>query len=398
MKKKLTRTIVLIMILSLFTGHVVPANEDFDISRVNEIMRDTSIEELQATSAILMDVETGKILYEHNIDQRLPMASITKVMTTMIVMERIKEGKLGFEDQVSVSEYAYSFGGSQVYLVPGEVFTLREMIAAIEIHSANDAAVAVAEHVAGTHDAFVSMMNMKAAELGMADTRYTDSTGLDDESYSTTRDLAVLARTLVTVHPEILEFTSKIYDVFRPGGNSIDMYNRNRLITFYPGATGLKTGFTTRAGYCLAGTAQRGDFGLVAIVLGCPDTNTRFAETAKLLDYGYLNFEVVRIEEKGIIADTLKVDKGVGLEMDIYIKEDSEFLMNRQDAKKIERVVDLPDKLTAPFEKDLAVGKVSYLLDGEVLGTVDLLTADGMLKAGFFTLLWRTIKSWFGIK
>ncbi|MBN2852296.1 MAG: D-alanyl-D-alanine carboxypeptidase [Clostridia bacterium] len=400
MKKILVMVVTVILLTVMLASNIVYAEEIlFDIVSVNDIIKQTDINNLKATAAIMIDSKTGKILFQKNINQRLPIASLTKIMSMYLIMEAIGNGTVSYDTLVTASEYAVSFGGSQVYLEKGEQFTLKEMINAIDLHSANDATVAVAELIGGSENAFVQMMNAKAKELGMENTSYVDCTGLTDEGqYSTAKDLAVLSNALVKDYPAIFEFSTKTYEPFRPGDHQIDLYNRNKLIQFYSGADGLKTGFTTLAGECLSATAKRNDFRLVTIVLGEPDTNTRFAETAKLLDYGFLSFGEITLKEKNQIAGIIPVEKGIISEVECYVNADSTFLIRLADEKNIERVVTMKESLVAPVQQDTVIGNVTYMLNGEQLGRVDILTKTSIEKASFFELLWRKILSWFGIK
>lgn len=385
------------LILTSAAG-VSAQDEDFDIKIVNQMVLSTDINALQSRSYILIEASTGQVLHEKNSQIRYPMASLTKIMTTYIVMQALEKGDITYDTIITASEYACSFGGSQVWLEVGEQFPLSDMLNAIELHSANDAAVAVAEAIAGNEASFVQLMNQAAEELGMENTKYLDCTGLTDEGhYSTAEDVAKLALALTNEYPEIFVYTTKIYEPFREGEDQIDLYNRNKLIQYYSGATGLKTGFTTLAGHCLAATAQRDGFSLVSVVMGAPDTNARFADSTKMLDYGFLEFDFFTIEDGGVSAGTIPVDKGIELEVGTYVESDSEFLLFKDDYEKIERVVDLPEILEAPVEKDTVIGTIKYVLDGEELAAVDILTDSSAQRAGFFKLLWRKILSWFNI-
>lgn len=401
MKRVLSIILVMIMIcVSMFSGVVFAEGENvFSSVEVEEIIRQTNIESLQASSAILIEANTGQILFEKNIDEKFPIASLTKIMSLYLVFEALANGDVTYDTIVTASEYAVSFGGSQVYLAQGEQFRLEDMINAIDIHSANDATVAVAENIAGSENAFVHKMNEKAAELGMVNTNFIDCTGLTDEGhYSTAGDIAILSAALITTYPDILNFSTKWYEVFRPGDHQIDLYNRNKLIKYYDGADGLKTGFTTAAGYCLAATAKRDDFRVVTVVFGEPNTNSRFAEASKLLDHGFLNFEFITIEDKDQIVGEIEIEKGLETKMNCYVSDNSEFLLDKNKVEDIERVVDIPETLEAPVEKDSVIGSVTYMLDGEELGSVDVLLSASTEKASFFQLLWRSIKEWLGIE
>ncbi len=399
MKKTILILLCAALIMSFTFGPVLAQDEDFDINAVNQKVLSSDINNLASRSFILLEMTTGQELFSKNADNRYPMASLTKIMTTYIIMGELSAGQINYDDIISASEYACSFGGSQVWLEPGEEFTLREMLYAIELHSANDAAVAVAEAIAGNEASFVSLMNAAAKDLGMNDTLYRDCTGLSDEGhYSTARDTATLAMALVTKYPEILEITSKVYEPFREGTeDQVDLYNRNKLIQYYNGATGLKTGFTTLAGHCLAATAERNGFKLVSVVMGADDTNTRFADSMKLLDYGFLEFDFLTIEDGGKPAGSIPVDKGIELEVTSYVRDNLTFLLKIDDFDRIERVVELPDILEAPVAVGTEIGSITYVLDGVELGKSPILTDTGTEKASFFKLLWRKILSWFGI-
>jgi len=400
MKRILTAMIAVALVLAMAAAPVIAQDEDFDINVVNQKVLSSDINNLDSRSFILMEMTTGQELFSKNPNNRYPMASLTKIMTTYIIMGEVASGRMGYDDIITASEYACSFGGSQVWLEVGEQFTLRDMLNAIELHSANDAAVAVAEAVAGNEASFVTLMNAAAEDLGMNDTHYMDCTGLSDEGhFSTARDTAILAKALVDTYPEILEFTSKIYEPFREGEDAqVDLYNRNKLIQYYSGATGLKTGFTTLAGHCLAATAERNGFKLISVVMGADDTNTRFADSMKLLDYGFIEFDFMTIEDGDKPAGSIPVEKGIELEVTSYVESDSTFLMKIDDFERIERVVELPEVLEAPVEVGTEIGKVTYILDGEEIGSSPILTDSGTEKAGFFKLLWRKILSWFGIE
>ncbi len=396
--KKLLVILLCICLISGMASGVSAQDEDFDINIVNQMVLSTDINALQSRSFILLEATTGQVLHEKNSQIKYPMASLTKIMTTYIIMKELAKGEITYDTVITASEYACSFGGSQVWLEPGEQFTLREMLNAIELHSANDAAVAVAEAIAGNEASFVQLMNAAADELGMENTKYLDCSGLTDEGhYSTAEDTAKLALALTQTYPEIFDFTTKIYEPFRDGEDQVDLYNRNKLIQYYKGATGLKTGFTTLAGHCLAATAERDGFSLVSVVMGAPDTNARFADSTKLLDFGFLEFDFFTIEDGGVSAGEIPVEKGIELEVGSYVEKDSEFLLYKDDYEKIERIVEIPDSLEAPVEKDTVIGTVKYVLDGEELGSVSILTDSGTEKAGFFKLLWRKILSWFGV-
>ncbi|MBQ5809057.1 MAG: D-alanyl-D-alanine carboxypeptidase, partial [Clostridia bacterium] len=248
--------------------------------------------ELSAQSAILIEAESGTVLFEKNADERRFPASVTKVMTLLLVFEALDAGRLKMTDVITASEYAASMGGSQIFLSPGESMSAEEMIKSVIISSANDAATALAEHIAGSEDAFVGMMNKRAAELQMVNTRFENVNGLDDtatDHKTTARDIAIMSRELITKHPKVLEYSGIWMDSIRDG--AFGLSNTNRLIRFYSGATGLKTGSTAKAGFCISATAERGGMQLIAVIMGAPNRDARNADAKALLDFGFSNYE-----------------------------------------------------------------------------------------------------------
>ncbi|MCX7746635.1 MAG: D-alanyl-D-alanine carboxypeptidase [Clostridia bacterium] len=352
--------------------------------------------DLKAKSALLIDAATGNVLYEKNIHEKLPLASVTKIMSMLLVMEAVDGGKIKLEDMVPVSEHSYNMGGSQVYLKPGEQFSVHEFLKAVAMHSANDGTVALAEFLAGSEEAFVTMMNQKAKDLGMNNTHFLDSTGLtDDGHYSTAYDISLMSKELIMKHPKILEYTSIWHDTFRDGKFSLD--NTNRLIHSYKGSNGLKTGFTTKAGYCLSASALRNGLQLIAVVLGEPDANTRFAEAAKLLDYGFASYEISEINKKGEFVNELEIKKGLTTKVKAIYDNDVRLLLAKGEKGKIERVVKLDTTLTAPIKKGQKLGDVIFKVDGKEVGKAQLVAESEVKKASFFRLFFRMIFSWFGL-
>ncbi len=399
-RKKISRFVLIIIIISnIFSVPVIADASvyDYDAVEVGKIMSRTNIENLQAKSWILVDGETGSVLLKNNEHEKFPVASITKIMSMLLIMEAVDSKRVNLSDNVQVSEYAYGFGGSQVYLAPGEVFTLEEMLKAIAIHSANDATVAVAEKISGSEDAFVQLMNQRAQELNMKDTYFIDCTGLDDEGYSSAWDIAIMSRELITKHPKVIEYSARWQDTFRDGTFGLD--NRNKLIRYYEGATGLKTGFTRKAGHCLAATAERSGMHLISVVLGEPDSNTRFAESQKLLNYGFANFETVTVDKKGTVIQELEVKKGLEKKVNVVINDDVTLLLYKGDKEKVNREVNLPENIEAPVEKGQKVGEIKYVIENieNPIQTVDLITEANVEKASFIRLFFRMVLEWFGI-
>ncbi len=380
---------------------VKASNDSYDKNEVSAIYSSSSIDNLKATSAILVEANTKQILYAKDENKQIPIASLTKIMSVYLVMEAIANNEITYETMIKTSAKAHGVEGSSVYLNLGEEFTLRELLYAIEVRSANDATVAVAEAVAGSQGEFVNRMNQKAEELGMLNTYYRDCTGLTDAGhYSTVKDLSIVTSALINEYKNIFEFSSTLEKEFRNKEHRDYQYmvNRNNLLNYYDGASGLKTGFTSAAGYCLVGTAQRGDISLIAIVTGEIDNNHRVAETAYLLDYGFSNFMYTETTDDQQMVGTIEVRKGVDKSVETYAKGTLRLFMKKTDTSKItkEIIYDIAS-LEAPVEKDTVIGKIVYSLDGEVLGEIEVFTAQAMEKADFWTLLWRSVLSWFGI-
>ena len=328
---------------------------------------------LNAKSAVLMEYETGKILYEQNPDERLPPASITKIMTLLLVMEAIEAGKISLQDSVTVSESAASMGGSQIFLEVGETMCVEDMLKSVVIASANDAAAALAEHLSGSLDAFVEAMNRRAAELGMQNTNFENTNGLDDTTvahYTSARDVAIMSRALIA-HPLILKYSSIWMDSVR--GGEFGLTNTNRLVRFYPGATGLKTGSTAKAGFCISATAQRNGMHLIAVIMGSPTRDIRNEEAKKLLDFGFANYALYRANAEDVCE--LPVRGGT---KDICRVRTNGFaaVVEKGKAGAVERRVILPPALTAPIREGDTLGKIAYYIGDEQIGESDIFAAE----------------------
>ncbi|MCX7708818.1 MAG: D-alanyl-D-alanine carboxypeptidase [Clostridia bacterium] len=397
-KAAVSFAVISTLILNIFTLpiHAAPNPDEYNSLAVSKAMEKTSVFELKAKANILMDGTTGSVLLEKNSHEKLPIASVTKVMSMLLIMEAIDSGKLTLEDKVPVSEHAYGMGGSQVYLKPGEEFTVDEMLKAVAVHSANDATVALAEKVSGSEDAFVSKMNEKAKELGMNDTNFLDCTGLTDEGhYSSANDVALMSRELLMKHPKVTDYTTIWIDRFRDG--KFELANTNKLIKFYPGANGLKTGFTSKAGYCLSAAAKKDNFQLIGVVLGEPDTNTRFAEARKLLDYGFANFELTQVNKKGEEVGEVEVKKGLKTKVKAVLGDDVKLLMNKAEKGKVTREVKLSSDIEAPVDAGKKVGEVIYRIGDKEVGKADAVAQEKVENASFVRLFFRMVVSWFGI-
>ena len=349
---------------------------------------------LNCRAVCLIDQDTGTVLYEKNADQQMPIASITKVMTLLLTFEAIHDGRLTLDTLVPVSEHAYHMGGSQIWLEPGEQFTLDEMIKAICVSSANDAAVAVAELVGGSEQGFVQMMNDRAAELGMTNTTFHDACGLDTEGHlSTARDVAIMSRQILTTCPEVLHYTGIWTDTLR--GGATQLVNTNKLLRRYNGITGLKTGTTGGAGVCISASATRDGLNLIAVVLGAPSSKDRFEAATTLLDYGFAAWRAAPLpamEDRPLLIKVRgSAEESVPLE---YSALPESILMPKESAAELTAQLTLPDELDAPVQQGQAVGMVRILAGESVLGEYDICAAADAPEMDFGTalgLLWGTL-------
>ena len=328
--------------------------------------------EVAGKSAVLMDVATGTILYESNAQERLAPASVTKVMTMLLIMEAIDSGKISWEDTVTASESAAAKGGSQIYLKVGETMSVSDMVKSIAVSSANDCACAMAEHLCGSESAFVDQMNARAAELGMADTHFVNCTGLDDgpeaaRHRTSAYDIALMSRELLKNHPDIKKYTTIWMDSVR--GGAFGLSNTNKLIRFYPGATGLKTGFTSAAGYCLSASAEREGLELIAVVMGSKTSADRFSACKSLLDYGFANYARVTPE-----AEEARVPVNLG-EAD-WVRavpgEEARLLVEKQQRGQIVTEITLEDSLTAPVSRGQRLGTLTVKAGEQVLSEIPM--------------------------
>ncbi len=335
---------------------------------------------IDAKAAVLMEADSGKILYESNPDERLPIASVTKVMTMLLIMEAVDDGKITLDDMVTVSENAMSYGGSTMFLETGEQLSVNDMLKGIAVASANDGCVAMAEYLAGSESAFVDMMNAKAQELGMENTHFVNTNGLDaDDHYSSARDVAVMSRELIK-HKTIFNYTSIWMDTLR--GGKFQLANTNKLIRFYDGANGLKTGSTSKALCCLSASAKRDDMQLIAVVLGAPTSALRFSSAKSLLDYGFANYAVNKIVNAGEEIDTIRVEKGVEDSVKIVAGESYSALVRKGGESGVTREVTLDENISAPLEAGQKVGVITISAGGKTLAQIDVNTANAVEKKG----------------
>ena len=349
---------------------------------------------LPGKSALLMDIATGTILYEQNAHEKLAPASVTKVMTLLLIMEAIDSGKIGWDDTVTVSESAAAKGGSQIYLKVGETMSVADMVKSIAVSSANDCACAMAEHLAGTEAGFVEQMNRRAQELGMNDTNFVNCTGLDDDPsakdhLTSAHDIAVMSRELMKNHPDIQKYTTIWMDTVRNG--AFGLANTNKLIRFYPGATGLKTGFTSQAGYCLSASAQRDGLGLIAVVMGCATSQERFNTCKQLLDLGFANYALVNPELPQ--DNSVAVRLGTADTVTAVPAEETQLLIDKAQRASVTTEVTLDETVTAPVSRGQKLGTMTIRAGEQVLAQVSMVAKDSVPRLSWGELFAQILKS-----
>ncbi len=346
-------------------------------------------------SAILIERDTGKVLYDKNSHEKLPPASMTKVMTMLLIMEALDSGQLSMDEKVRASDYAASMGGSQIFLEPGEEMTVKDMLLGIAIASANDASVAMAEKISGSEEAFVNKMNERAKELGLKNTKFQNTTGLTTkEHYSTAHDMAVMAKELLK-HEEITDFT-KLYESYlrEDSEKKFWLVNTNKLVRFYPGVDGLKTGFTSEAKYCLTATAEKEGMRVIAVVFGAPTSKSRNAQITKMLDYAFSQYATHSLYKKGENLGKVKVSKGDVKEINAQTGEPVSLLTKKgEEAKNFSTELKLDKNLKAPIKKGETIGKIIIKKDGKKLAESDLVAEKNVKKASW----WQLYKRSFGI-
>ena len=365
-KKRFTALLLVVAVMLPFSV--------FGVSALSE-------EEITAPSAVLMEPSTRKVMFEKNSHEIRPCASITKVMTLILVFEAIENGKIDYTDLVTASAHAASMGGSDIWLEEGEQMTVDHMIKAVVVASANDAAVALAEAICGTEEEFVNKMNEKAKALGMKDTTFKNCNGLDEEGHLTSSyDVALMSAELIT-HEKIFEYSSIWMDTLRGGETQI--VNTNKLLKSYSGITGLKTGTTSQAGSCMSATAQRDGMSLVAVVLGCDTGTKRFKDCAKLLDYGFANYMVKELTLSGGALTPVKVKSGMKPTVGVTCNISKQALLPKSGNVEIESKIEIADELEAPVESGQKVGKVSFVYEGSTVDEFDILTTERVEKITF---------------
>ena len=369
---------------------------DFSSKEVNTEITDDNFLNLDCGSAILIEQNSGQVLYSYNIHEKLHPASVTKIMSILLIMESLDSGKISLTDKVPCSENAASMGGSQIWLDPRETLTVDEMLKAICVNSANDCVVAMAEYIAGSEEAFVQMMNDKAQELGMTDTTFKNCHGLDEEGHLTSSyDIALMSRELLKNHPSVTKYTTIWMDSLRDGKSQLS--NTNKLIRTYKGATGLKTGSTSLALYNLSASATRDDLSLIAVVMKAPSTKIRFENATKLLDYGFNTFSYKEFGKKGDVIKTINVNKGIKDTVEAVLEEDCGTLIKKGDDKNVEQTLNLEDTISAPIKKGQKLGEISFTLNGELLSSVNIIANEDVEKNNLFTIMKKTYYSWINL-
>ncbi len=383
---KLKRFLVFLLCATLFLGNVLPVR---------------AATEITAPSAILLEASTGQVIYEKNATERRSPASITKIMTLLLIFEALSEGKVSLQDEVVTSAHAKSMGGSQVFLEEGETQTLETMIKCIVIASGNDASVAVAEHIAGSEADFVEKMNAKATELGMVDTHFEDCCGLTDSDghYTTAKDVAIMSRELTVKYPEVFTYTriwmEDITHVTRRGSSTFTLSSTNKLLKWYQWTTGLKTGSTAKAKFCISATASKDGMDLIAVIMGAPDPKERFHDAEKLLNYGF-SVSNLYVDENKEPLPQMRVEGGVEESVSLHYAEEFRYLdVTGRDLSAVEKELKLPESVKAPVTEGETAGQAVYRIGGEEIGRIAVLYDASVGKAGFGDYLKKVLGVYF---
>ncbi len=382
-KRKHLSVVLMIVLLAVLSGQVLAQEADFD---------------LKAESALLADATTGKIIFEKDMHEIVYPASITKIMTLLLSMEALESGKINMDDEVVVSERAASMGGSQIFLSPGNIVTVEDLLIGIAVGSGNDASVAIAEHIAGSLEGFVDMMNQRAAELGMDNTHFLNACGLHVEGHHTTAyDILLMSRALLE-YPQVHEwFTIWMDEEFLKGKISeegVFLSNTNRMVRYYTGCDGIKTGYTSPAGHCVAATAKRDNTRFIAIIMNGPDSKSRFAEAQQLLDYAFANYKTVHIAEKNEFMGRVQVEKGTETSVNLLLPEHVGILLKKTDDIEFEKEIKISHSLVAPIEKGEKLGELVVTGNGEEAARQDLLSDKDVERASIFQLFHRIVLKW----
>lgn len=411
-KKTIALTLSIYFISSIF---IIVEGENYEWSVINNmqtIETNGSVEEnrdkidsttdktnkdelnLECQSAILIEQNSGQILYEKNCHEQLRPASVTKLMTLLIIFEGLESGQITLQDKVPCSQNAASMGGSQIWLDTREELTVDEMLKAMCVVSANDCTVAMAEYMAGSESAFVDKMNERAKQLGMNDTTFKNCHGIDEDGHVTSSyDIALMSRELLTKHPDITNYTTIYMDTLRNGQSQL--VNTNKLVRNYKGATGLKTGSTSLALFNLSASATRDDLSLIAVIMKAPTSAKRFSEAQRVLDYGFKNYEFKQFGKNGDVIGNVTVEKGIEKEVNAMLNGNCGVLLKKGSENNVVQNVNLPQKISAPVEKGQKIGQVTYTLDGKLLQTVDIISDKEVKKESLMNVVSYIYEKWF---
>lgn len=390
MKKTIAGLMVIFMVLPFMAFNCFAFEEESVSTIVQKSENGISI---TAKSAVLMDAATGQVLFSSNEEERLYPASVTKIMPLLLFMEALDEGRISLDDTVTASPVAASKGGSQIWLKEGEQMTVDELLRATAIASANDACTALGEYISGSEEAFVSLMNKRAGELGMKNTHFVNCSGLDDdttEHLTTAYDVALMSKELLS-HEKIRDYTTVWMDTLRDGAT--ELTNTNRLVRFYEGTTGLKTGTTTKAGYCLSASAERDGLHLIAVILGAETSDDRFEGAKALLNYGFANYETVTPSLENVTIPEVKVKRGISESLTANVGEVLPVTLKKGESEKIEYSVEICQELQAPVEKNQLLGKITAKIGDDILGEYKLLSSSEIRKTTVFDYIGGFLKS-----
>lgn len=365
------------------------------LQTVADVNEDNTLN-LESGAAILIEQTTGKILYAHNMHEQLRPASVTKIMSILLIMEAIDGGRIKYEDTVPCSENAHAMGGSQIWLDTTENLTVRDMLKSICVVSANDCTVAMAEYLAGSEEAFVQMMNAKAKTLGMNDTCFKNCHGIDEDGHVTSAyDIALMSKELLNNHPSITEFTTIWMDSIRDGKSSL--VNTNKLIRNYKGTTGLKTGSTSIALYNLSASATRDGLSLIGVIMKAPTTKIRFAEATKLLNYGFANYNSKNFGNKGEVICTADINKGIKSKVNLVLEKDASVLVKKGDNGNITQNIIIDKNITAPIEEGDVLGKIEYIAGENKILEINLVAQENVEKNNMWNITMSLYKKWFNL-
>ncbi len=400
-KKKILAFLCCILVILLHTNACFAFDATYVWSDITEEavatssqMVDSNSLKLESEAAVLIEQNTGKVLYNYNMHKKLRPASVTKIMTILLIMEAIDSGKIKYTDKVTCSENAASMGGSQIWLDTTEELTVDEMLKAICVVSANDCTVAMAEHLAGSEEAFVKQMNEKAKKLGMKDTTFKNSHGIDEDGHITScYDIALMSRELMTKHPNVIKYTTIWMDSLRDGKS--ELVSTNKLIRNYSGATGLKTGSTSLALYNLSATATREGLSLIAVIMRAPTTAIRFSEAKKLLDYGFSTYQYKEFGKKGDKVDTLPVKKGIQTTVDLVLEKNAGCIIEKGQEKNVKQNISIQENLVAPIEKGQKLGEVSFTLNNKEIAKINIISKNKVEKQGTWNMITNVLSHWF---